>query len=140
MKTEIKRAPSILDKVWSKIISARGAKAIRNMNKPSFLIRGFLSVIPLPNSAAIPITKVKSAMFDPITLPKDNVGFPLIAELMPTNNSGMEVEKAIIINATTNSLNLKYEAILTINLTKKPPLTTKTKQEIKNNINTPCNI
>ena len=70
-------------------------------------MKRFLSFMPLPNSAAIPIIKVKSAMFDPITLPKDNAGFPLIAELMPTNSSGIDVEKAIIINATINSLSFK---------------------------------
>ena len=107
MKIEVRIIPSILDKVWSKIINAIGTKTIKNINKLSFFMRGFLGFIPFPNNATIPITKVKSAMFDPITLPNDNAGFPLIAELIPTNSSGIEVEKAIIINATTNSLNLK---------------------------------
>ena len=107
MKIEVRITPSILDKVVSNIINAIGTKAIKNINKLSFLIRGFFSFIPLPNNAATPITNVKSAMFDPITLPKDNAGFPLIAELIPTNSSGTDVEKAMIINATTNSLSFK---------------------------------
>ncbi len=55
MKIETRITSSILDNVWSKIINAIGTRAIKNINKLSFLMNEFLIFMPFPNNAAIPM-------------------------------------------------------------------------------------
>ena len=64
-------------------------------------------------------------MFAPKTLPKLNSGVPEIAEEIPTKSSGVEVARAIKINAAENSEICRKRAILVKDLTKNAPLTIK---------------
>ena len=58
------------------------------------------------------ITKVSKAMFDPIALPKESIGFLFKAEVIPTTVSGKEVEVAIRRKVMVYPERLKYRAIL----------------------------
>ena len=60
-------------------------------------------------------------MFEPITFPRLRAGFPAIAELIPTNSSGMDVANAIIMNAAENSEIPNCFATFERDLTKKIP-------------------
>ena len=69
----------------------------------------------------IPVTRVKSIMFAPMMFPKLSAGFPASAELIPTNSSGIDVAKAIIMNAAENSEIPKRFAIFERDFTRKIP-------------------
>ena len=47
-----------------------------------------------PITAAPPMTRERSAILEPITFPKERLGEPSIAALMPTKSSGRLVAKA----------------------------------------------
>jgi len=74
----------------------------------------------------IPATRVRLAIFEPITSPKESDVVPERPELIATNNSGRLVDSAIKINAATNSLICKIEATRESDLTIKCPLRTST--------------
>lgn len=78
----------------------------------------------------MPVTKVRFRMFAPITFPKLNSGTLDRAEDIPTKSSGIEVAKAIMINAAVNSGIRRKRAILLKDLTKRLPLIIRTTQDI----------
>lgn len=66
----------------------------------------------LLKSIGIAIINVKSTIFEPITLPNERAGLFLIADVMPTNNSGNVVAIPIMIKDVVNSLTLRNLVIL----------------------------
>jgi hypothetical protein len=68
-------------------------------NKPAydkslFLIDSLVDNTP-PKSIGMAIIRVRSAMFEPITFPKDKIELLFIAEVIPRVSSGNEVAAAI---------------------------------------------
>ncbi|OGM02719.1 hypothetical protein A3K72_02195 [Candidatus Woesearchaeota archaeon RBG_13_36_6] len=102
------------------------------MYKISFLIILLFILTPLESRVTIPMMSVKSRMFEPITVPSKSEGFFSIADVIPTNNSGSDVETAIIINPIANSFMAKWWAIFDKDLTRRPLLFTSTEQAITN--------
>lgn len=132
--TDTRIAPSILERDLFISIKTTGNRIIKNINIASFFILGLSILIPLPSIMAIPIIRVKTAIFEPITVPRIKAGFFINAAEMPTNSSGTDVANAIKINAATNSLIFRKEAILERLFIKNEPLTIKTTHEtVKNN-------
>jgi len=91
-------------------------------------------LIPLLRRTRIPVIKVNPIIFAPIKLPTESKGVPSNAEVTPTNNSGIEVETAIIIKPTANSFSLKECVNFAKDLTHHDPENTKITQEITNSI------
>ena len=88
----------------------------------------------------MPVTNVKFKMFAPITFPKLNADTLDKAEEIPTESSGIEVAKAMMMNAAVNSLILKKRDILLRDFTRRLPLTIKTKQAMIKYIRFDINI
>ena len=84
---------------------------------------------PLVINAPVPITKVRTIILAPITLPKESWGFWKIAEVIPIKSSGKEVARAIRTEATINSRHFKNWAILVKARITQAPERTKTKLE-----------
>lgn len=69
----------------------------------------------------MPVISVRSIIFAPMIFPRLNAEFPDNAEEIPTNNSGIEVANAIMINAAENSEIPKYLDMLLSDFTKYIP-------------------
>lgn len=79
----------------------------------------------------MPAIRVTSARFEPITVPNAIALFLCIADIIPTINSGMDVENAMIIKETTNSSIRKNEAKRESVRTAKEPAKIRTRQADK---------
>jgi hypothetical protein len=69
------------------------------LNKPAYDRSLFLIDSPVgntpPKRIGMAIIRVRSAMFDPITFPKDKIELLWVAEVIPKTSSGNEVAAAI---------------------------------------------
>ncbi len=101
--------PSVLDIVLSSM-KIKGKKIMKSMYFLLIPIFGAWGFIFLAISNGMPATKVKSKILAPITFPRANWGTFLIAELIPTKNSGSEVAVPINTVATMNSDTLMFFA------------------------------
>jgi hypothetical protein len=86
--------PSFLERRPSKE-SNIGRKAIPKINQ-KFLREILLSISsPPPINTAMPIIKVILTIFAPMIFPKEKLGIPWKADVIPINNSGREVASPI---------------------------------------------
>lgn len=106
MNTAIRMIPSSLEICFPKSIKTSGRETIASMYLVSSLI-GRFTLIPLATKTMTPATSARFAMLLPMTVPNRSEDSPASALLIPTKSSGKEVEKAMMMNATINSLKRK---------------------------------
>jgi len=121
-----KTAPSILDNDFPIKYSPINASIVKIINPISSSDLFLLTSILLLRRVIIPTINVMFKRLAPITLPKLSAGVLDTAEEIPTNSSGRDVAKAIIINATVNSDIFRNSAIFVSDFTKNIPETVKT--------------
>ncbi len=117
-----------------------GAAAIPTMKKASVVMLFCRIRTPRETRIAIPATSVKSAILEPIIVPKISPGLLASEELMPTKSSGNDVEIAMRKNAATNSFIRKNCASLVNARTNRLPNNTSRIQDPKNNASVVQNI
>ena len=128
---KIKINPSPLPKVPSKIKS-KGKIAMKIVKIAEFWINLLSAEMPpLATKVAKAMAKVKSRTFDPTTSPKESWGILWRTEEIPTKRLGIEVAKAIIKKATTNSRHPKNLAIRIKASISHLPTQNSKKQEVK---------